>query len=176
MLKDGEFVVKERIINDINTTMVFDFNRVEVQTRNARIVNNGKIKGDPNFNMKDLNGIWYKVRAWRLGEPLECFGCQRARFFNNNDTAVHFQSNWSMPDINDKPALMSVTSEMSIRTDGGVGALYNIGTMFGMDYMEPYMVVKDASAEKEPFIFLYVCGSTMQGNYTTAFVLARKPT
>ena len=142
----------------------------------SSIMPNGKIKGDPNFNMKDLNGIWYKVRAWRLGEPLECFGCQRARFFNNNDTAVHFQSNWSMPDINDKPALMSVTSEMSIRTDGGFGALYNIGTMFGMDYMEPYMVVKDASAEKEPFIFLYVCGSTMQGNYTTAFVLARKPT
>ena len=80
-----------------------------------------------------------------------------------------------MNDIDDKPALMSVVSHMSLRKDGGVGALYNSGTMFGMNYMEPYMVVKDARADKSR---LYSCtyGCTMQGNYTTAFVLAQSPT
>ena len=144
--------------------------------RMSKIMPNGNIGGDKNFKMEDLKGVWYKVRAWKLGEPFECEGCQRARFFNNNGTNVDFQSNWTMSDVDDKPTLMSVISDMSIRKDGGVGALYNSGTMFGMDYMEPYMVVKDASAQQEPFLFLYVCGSTMQGNYTTAFVLAQKPT
>ena len=142
----------------------------------AKIMPEGHITGDKDFRMEDLSGVWYKVRAWKLGEPFECEGCQRARFFDNNDTSVSFQSNWTMNDIDDKPALMSVVSHMSLRKDGGVGALYNSGTMFGMNYMEPYMVVKDARADKEPFIFMYVCGSTMQGNYTTAFVLAQKPT
>ena len=37
------------------------------------------------------------------------------RFFDNNDTSVSFQSNWTMNDIDDKPALMSVVSHMSLR-------------------------------------------------------------
>ena len=48
--------------------------------------------------------------------------------------------------------------------------------MFGLNYAEPYLVIKDASASSEPFLFFYVCGSTMQGNYTTAFVLGKTPT
>ena len=47
----------------------------------------GHITGDKDFRMEDLSGVWYKVRAWKLGEPFECEGCQRARFFDNNDTS-----------------------------------------------------------------------------------------
>ena len=38
--------------------------------------------------------------------------------FDNNDTSVSFQSNWTMNDIDDKPT--SVVSHMSLRKDGGV--------------------------------------------------------
>ena len=64
---------------------------------------------------------------------------------------------------------------MTLRPSGGAGALENSGSMFGLNYVEPYLVVKDASKEKEPYLFFYVCGGTLQGNYTTAFVLARSP-
>jgi len=47
--------------------------------------------------------------------------------------------------------------------------------MFGLTYWEPYTVVKDGSLDDEPFVFFYVCGGTLQGNYTTAFALAKTP-
>ena len=47
--------------------------------------------------------------------------------------------------------------------------------MFGLTYWEPYTLVKDGSHEKEPFMFFYVCGGTLQGNYTTAFALSKQP-
>ena len=143
--------------------------------RMSGVLPGGDIHGDANFSIADMNGIWYKVRAWKLGEPFECLGCQRAEFFKTS-TGVNFQSNWTENDINNVPTRMSVMSHMELRSTGGAGALENHGSMFGLNYREPYLVVKDASREEEPYLFFYVCGRTMQGNYTTAFVLARKPT
>ena len=53
--------------------------------------------------------------------------------------------------------------------------LFNTGEMFGLTFWEPYTVVKTALDEEEPYLFFYVCGGTLQGNYTTAFALATKP-
>ena len=35
-----------------------------------------EIAGDPNFQLEHLQGHWYKVGAWKKGEPIECQKCQ----------------------------------------------------------------------------------------------------
>lgn len=144
--------------------------------RMADVVPKGDIHGDKYFKISDLKGKWHKVRAWKLGEPFECLGCQSAEFTQTTAGEVAFQSNWTEDDIKNTPTPMSVVSHMKARPSGGPGALENSGSMFGLNYVEPYLVVKDASVSSEPFLFFYVCGSTMQGNYTTAFVLGKTPT
>ncbi|CAK0852566.1 unnamed protein product [Prorocentrum cordatum] len=52
---------------------------------------------------------------------------------------------------------------------------FSTGTMFGLGYKEQYTVIHDGSAEAEPFLFLYACGETKQGTYTSGLVLAKDP-
>ena len=55
--------------------------------------------------------------------------------------------------------------------------MYNTGQMFGLTFWENYTVVRDASREGvDPYVLFYVCGGTLDGNYTTTFALARTPT
>ena len=46
VVRNGELIVNERLIQEINGTMVFDFNRVEIQELTARIGDNGTINGN----------------------------------------------------------------------------------------------------------------------------------
>ena len=47
--------------------------------------------------------------------------------------------------------------------------------MYGLSYLENFTVVHDGTQEAEPFLFLYGCGSTIQGAYVTGFVMAKTP-
>jgi len=89
---------------------------------------------------------------------------------------VSFNSTWHQPDAEGKLHVVNVVAAMSPDPSRGVGKYFNTGEMFGLTYWEPYTIVKDATNEREPFVFFYVCGGTLQGNYTTAFALARTPT
>jgi hypothetical protein len=54
--------------------------------------------------------------------------------------------------------------------------MFNTGVMFGLTFWENYTVVSDKSQEDvDPYLLFYVCGGTMNGNYTTAFALAKTP-
>ena len=134
-----------------------------------------KIAGDPASALSHLEGDWYKVQGWKLGEPIECMPCQKARFAAAGSSAVSFNSTWHQPDDTGKLHLVDVVAHMQPDQARGPGKFYNTGEMFGLTYWEPYTIVKDASNESEPFVFFYVCGGTLQGNYTTAFALAKMP-
>ena len=146
------------------------------------------VAADPSFALSHLagGGDWYKVHSWRLGEPVECMACQTARF-TAADAGLTFASNWTMPDPAGRLWPMAATASLGPRGNDGsssssssssssAGKLFNWGRMFGLTFWEPYTVVVDGTAEAEPFVFFYVCGGTLQGNYTTAFALARTPT
>jgi hypothetical protein len=47
--------------------------------------------------------------------------------------------------------------------------------MFGIGYKENYTVVHDGSADTEPFMVLYACGATKQGDYVSGLILAKTP-
>merc|ERR1712072_526047 len=133
------------------------------------------VRGDANMSLAHMPGEWYKVRSWRLGEPIECMSCQKAKFSLNGTDAVVFNSTWWEPDIKGELHEMNVVADMALDPHRGPGKLYNTGLMFGLTYWEPYTIVKDGSQEDEPFIFFYVCGGTLQGNYTTAFAVGKQP-
>lgn len=136
------------------------------------------VPGDPGFtSMADLAGDWYKVHAWEGGEPIECKPCQRAEISAPDASdAVAFTSNWTAPDCEGVQRPMGAVARMAADPARGGGAkLWNTGEMFGLTYWEPYTLVHDGSKEAEPFLLFYVCGGTVQGNYTTAFALAAAP-
>lgn len=137
-----------------------------------------EIKGDPEASLQQISsggGEWYKVHSWRLGEPVECMDCQRLRFSLDGSDALRFNSTWWEADIKGKLWLVDVVATMSLDASRGPAKLFNTGEMFGLTYWEPYTIVKDGSLETEPFVFFYVCGGTLQGNYTTAFAIAKTP-
>jgi hypothetical protein len=39
--------------------------------------------------------------------------------------------------------------------------------MLGLSYVENFTMVHDGRHETEPFMFMYGCGATKQGKYTT---------
>lgn len=45
VMREGEFVVKEQLVSDVKGSMLFDFNRVEVEELEARIGSQGKLFG-----------------------------------------------------------------------------------------------------------------------------------
>ena len=139
-----------------------------------------EIAGDAAFRVGDLAGQWHKVHSWRLGEPIECQPCQNVTLELEPEYTpeqVQFFSHWVMPDYTGHLFNMSAVSTMAARGGGQPDSkLYNQGLMSGLSFHEPYTVVASQTKEQgEPFVFFYVCGGTLQGNYTTAFVLARKP-
>jgi len=138
-----------------------------------------QVLGDKDLSLENIsagNGTWYKVHSWKLGEPVECMDCQTAQFsLGLSATAVVFNSSWLDLDVKGRQHPMNVISHMELDPSRGHGKLYNTGEMFGLSYWEPYTLVKDGSREAEPFLFFYVCGGTLQGNYTTAFALAKTP-
>ena len=60
VFQNAELVVKEKVIKDLNGTMVFDFNRVEVQQLNAKIGDEGTITGSGNIALFS-SGIEEKI-------------------------------------------------------------------------------------------------------------------
>eukprot|EP00936_MAST-01D_sp_MAST-1D-sp1_P002894 g2894.t1 len=143
----------------------------------------GVIAGDAEFRLENLEGTWYKVHAWKLGEPIECQPCQNVTFSldgASNPRQTTFYSHWMMPDFTGAMYNMSAIATMMPRGDDlPQSKLFNTGRMSGLSFHEPYTVVAqqtEEAGELEPFIFFYVCGGTLQGNYTTAFVLGRSPT
>lgn len=135
------------------------------------------IKGDPQVNLQTIGrGEWYKVHSWKLGEPIECMQCQKAVFHAQGTTGLVFNSTWHERNFKGELSPMNVVATMTTDPTRGPGKLFNTGEMFGLTYWEPYTIVKDGSREKEPFVLFYVCGGTLQGNYTTAFAVGRSPT
>ena len=66
VLQNGELVVNERIVKDINGTMVFDFNRVEVLNLGARVGSGGRINGNGNialFRAEELEKNPLSIKA-----------------------------------------------------------------------------------------------------------------
>eukprot|EP01065_Artemidia_motanka_P046194 TRINITY_DN6947_c0_g1_i1.p1 TRINITY_DN6947_c0_g1~~TRINITY_DN6947_c0_g1_i1.p1 ORF type:complete len:307 (+),score=104.60 TRINITY_DN6947_c0_g1_i1:75-923(+) len=137
------------------------------------------VKGDPAFSMASLQGTWHKVHSWRKGEEVECLPCQNATFSAPSSSEhVSFASWFSAPDCSGKKYMPTgpVVADMSPDAARGAGKLFNTGIMYSLTYWEPYTVVHDGSREKDPFVLFYVCGGTIQGNYTTAFAVASTPT
>merc|ERR1712087_398468 len=82
-----------------------------------------------------------------------------------------------MGDENNKSWVVNETSLFGPRPNHmGYPAKQNHrGVMYGVSYLENFTVVHDGSSEAEPFMFLYGCGSTIQGAYVTGFVMAKTP-
>ena len=131
---------------------------------------------------------WYKIHGWTLGEPIECQPCQSVQFdlqgggggggggAGNSNSSAAFLSNWTMP--NTKGQIFNMTAAATIAPRGGGlphSKLVNEGRMFGLDFHEPYTVLDHEPEGDDAFVFFYVCGQTLQGNYTTALVLGRRP-
>jgi FtsP/CotA-like multicopper oxidase with cupredoxin domain len=143
------------------------------------------LEGDASFKWSHLPGKWFKVHSWRLGEPVECMPCQSVRLLGEGDDptvvpgTVTFDSYWNSPDVRGKWWNMSATAQLGPRTwnaSAPPAKMFNTGVMFGLTFWENYTVVSDKSQEDvDPYLLFYVCGGTMNGNYTTAFALAKTP-
>jgi FtsP/CotA-like multicopper oxidase with cupredoxin domain len=156
-------------------------NASAVQPPAYPLCKDNSISGDNSFSVAELwNKTWYKVHSWKLGEPVECMPCQSAIFSQSTKypTVSDFHSTWKNPDENGTLWPMHADALLGPRNSEkwASGKLYNYGEMFGLTFEENYTVVTNGLREKEPYLFFYVCGQTLQGNYTTAFVLATKPT
>jgi len=150
------------------------------------------IAGDSKFDIKNVNGDWWKVSGWKKGELVECLPCQTVKFWDydaskplpwpaplppvTEDCKV-IQSTWHEQDSKAKYWPMKQTSLWGPRAGrkGYPGKEFSTGTMFGIGYEEDYTVIHDGSKEREPFMFLYACGQTKQGLYVSGLVLAKQP-
>jgi len=145
--------------------------------------------GDASFAPIHILGDWWKVKAWTKGEMYECRPCGRVSFTPYRplpwpvqppaDTQGYaiIASSWYEKDANGKTWVVNETSLFGPR-DGRVGfptKMNHRGVMYGVSYLENFTIVHDGSDEAEPFLFLYGCGSTIQGAYVTGFVLAKSP-
>ena len=145
--------------------------------------NGPDLAGDSAFHMDHLYGKWYKVYSWKLGEPVECMSCQSAVMRSTLDSqghtsegAIDFVSYWDSPDRLGKLWKMNASAVLTHRNFSSGPKLFNSGRMFGLTFWENYTVVRDASHEAvDPYVLFYVCGGTLNGNYTTAFAIAREP-
>jgi len=152
-----------------------------------------KLVGDPKFDIKGVVGDWYKVVGWSKGELVECLPCQTVKFWEYNATTPLpwpaplppapedykvIESTWHEQDSKGKYWPMKQTSLWGPRKgrQGFPAKEFSTGTMFGIGYKEDYTVVHDGSKEAEPFVFLYACGATKQGEYVSGLVLAKDPT
>jgi hypothetical protein len=145
--------------------------------------------GDSTFSTQHLLGHWWKLKGWLKGEKYECRNCGKVHFdpyrklpyptSEPEDTKdyVIISSTWTEKDINKKVVVVNETSLFGPRPNhkGYPGKANHRGVMYGLSYLENFTIVHDGTAEKEPFIFLYGCGSTKQGAYVTGFVMGKQP-
>lgn len=146
--------------------------------------------GDSKFDPKHLLGDWWKLRAWTKGELYECRDCGQVTFrpyeklpyptAEPEDTRDYniIASTWLEKDPEGKKVFVNETSLFGPRPGhkGYPNKQNHRGVMYGLSYLENFTIVHDGTQEREPFIFLYGCGSTKQGRYVTAFVMGKKPT
>jgi len=132
-------------------------------------------------SLADLEGEWWKVRGWSAGEPYECRPCGRVAFGGHPapDTLT-ITSSWLEKDVHGKLWTMNDSSLFGVRAGVSTGfpvKLAHTGVMLGLKYVENFTVVHDGRHdESEPFMFLYGCGETKQGAYTTGFAIAQSKT
>jgi hypothetical protein len=149
-----------------------------------------QMAGDSKYLPSHVLGDWWKVRAWTKGEMYDCRPCGRVSFTPYRtlpwpvkapaDTSGYaiIASSWYEKDENNKSWIVNETSLFGPR-DGKVGyptKMNHRGVMYGLSYLENFTVVHDGTSESEPFLFLYGCGSTIQGAYVIGFVMAKTPT
>ena len=84
-------------------------------------------------------------------------------------------SSWLEKDIDNVTWPMVDSSLFGVRADGKgfPQKLAHTGAMLGLRYLENFTILHDGRHEEEPFLFMYGCGATKQGRYTTAFALGR---
>lgn len=148
------------------------------------------IAGDASYRPEHLLGDWWKVTAWTKGEMYECRPCGKVTFSpyrdlpwpvsrpaDTTDYAI-IASSWYEKDANGKSWVVNETSLFGPRPNhaGFPQKQNHRGVMYGVSYLENFTIVHDGSQEAEPFLFLYGCGSTIQGSYVTGFVMAKAPT
>jgi NAD(P)-dependent dehydrogenase (short-subunit alcohol dehydrogenase family) len=145
--------------------------------------------GDASYKPAHLLGDWWKVTAWTKGEMYECRPCGKVTFEpfrvlpwpvstpeNISDYAI-IASSWFEKDDQGKTWVVNETSYFGPRPShkGFPEKQNHRGVMYGLSYLENFTVVHDGTQEAEPFLFLYGCGSTIQGAYVTGFVMAKIP-
>mmetsp|Transcript_11236 Transcript_11236/g.39854 ORF Transcript_11236/g.39854 Transcript_11236/m.39854 type:complete len:554 (-) Transcript_11236:143-1804(-) len=154
-----------------------------------------QIAGDSSFNIPNVFGDWFKVKGWKKGEIVECLPCQQVKFWrydpatplpwpspkppaHTEDMYSVISSSWQEADSKGKLWPMNQTSLWGPRPgrQGFPAKEYSLGIMFGIGYKEKYTVVHDGSSDSEPFLVLYACGVTKQGEYVSGLVLAKTPT
>mmetsp|Transcript_97673 Transcript_97673/g.173996 ORF Transcript_97673/g.173996 Transcript_97673/m.173996 type:complete len:534 (-) Transcript_97673:28-1629(-) len=152
------------------------------------------LPGDSKFSLENVLGDWYKVMGWKKGELVECLPCQEVKFWKylpsqplpwpsplppngTEDTYTVISSSWHEQDANGKYWPMNQTSLWGPRAGraGFPGKQFSAGTMFGVGYQENYTVIHDGSQSVEPFMILYACGRTKQGDYVSGLILAKTP-
>lgn len=151
-----------------------------------------EVIGDAKFRPEHLYGDWWKIKGYKLGEPVECRPCQTASFRKYTAGAVGypiedpqdltdytlFSSLWNEKDSNGKIWPMNQSSLWGPRPKraGFPNKQMCTGMMYGLTYYENYTVVHDGTQEVEPFVLFYVCGKTMQGAYPAGLAFGKMPT
>jgi len=152
-----------------------------------------QIAGASSFAPSSLAGDWWKVSGWTKGEPYECRPCSKVQFWNaslspsvpggkdapskTDPETMIISSTWQELDPKGKVCQMNDTSYFGPRPAryGFPAKMQHYGAMLGLSYQENFTVVHDGTQEAEPFLFLYGCGESLQGAYTTGLVLATVP-
>lgn len=148
-----------------------------------------ELVGDPKFRPEHLYGDWWKIKGYKLGEPVECRPCQKASFNKYTSGAVGypikdpadltdyvlFSSLWNEKDSRGKTWPMNQSSIWGPRPQraGFPNKQMCTGMMYGLTYYENYTVVHDGTQEAEPFVLFYVCGETMQGTYPAGLAFGK---
>lgn len=144
-------------------------------------------KGDASYQPAHLIGDWWKNFGWTKGEMYECRPCGRVTFSpfrvlpwptatpeNTTDYAI-IASNWYELDDQNRTWNVNETSYFGPRPGhkGFPEKQNHRGVQYGLSYLENFTMLHDGTQEAEPFLFLYGCGSTIQGAYITGFVMSK---
>lgn len=121
-----------------------------------------------------FSGVWWKPYAWKLGEPIECAACNTETLTGSAAAGdLLMVTNYTTPDARGRVWPMTVVTHMSPAPEKGPGTYLNVGTTYGLAVHEYHNIVYDGSNDAEPILVDYICGETLQGPYTTAFVLSK---
>lgn len=129
-------------------------------------------KKDPNFDVKSLNGRWYKVRGYN--PKYDCYKCQPNTFeYKEGDPVLKADIQLRVPKLKSELFWQNTIQErLQILPPDDRATFRAKGEIFGLTFDEDWYVL----AGDDDFKLVAYKGQNLQDIYEGAFIYSRSPT